>query len=448
MARLFGTDGVRGVANKELTAELAYKLGRAGAYVLASAANHKPVILVASDTRLSCDMLESALAAGICSVGASVIRAGVIPTPAVAYLTRHYEADAGVMISASHNSFEFNGIKFFSDKGYKLLDETEDEIERLIHNDSEIINPVGDDIGRIMVCSTAVEDYLSFLLSTVDCDLQGMRIVVDCANGAGGVAAPQLFERLGADVTIIGNSPNGININKKCGSTHMERLQEKVVQEHADVGFALDGDADRLLAVDANGEVVDGDAIMSILALSLKKRGLLVKDTLVLTIMSNMGVDIMGRTNGIKTVKTKVGDRYVLEEMLKNGYILGGEQSGHIIMLQHSTTGDGLLTAVQLAAVMRTEAKPLAELAGIFQALPQVLINAKVRNEMKYKYMEDADISNLCAELESDFDGKGRVVIRPSGTEPLVRVMIEGENREYIKGRAELLAALIESRLG
>ena len=449
MARLFGTDGVRGVANKELTPLLAYKLGRAGAYVLAMAKNHKPVIIVGSDTRLSCSMLENALVAGICSTGATAMCAGVIPTPAIAYLTKKYEADAGVMISASHNSFEFNGIKFFSDQGYKLLDETEDMIEKLVMSEDDTIpNPVGENLGKRIECEDAFEDYLDYLLTSAGGRYDGLNVVLDCANGASYKVAPALFKKLGANVTVIGNTPDGININKKCGSTHMEKLIEKVKEIKADVGFAYDGDADRLLAVDENGELVDGDAVMSMLAIAMKKKGTLVRNTLVITIMSNMGVDIMAKEHGIDIVKTKVGDRYVLEEMLKSGYVLGGEQSGHVISLAHNTTGDGLVTSLMVASTICNEKKKLSELASVYHALPQVLINARVRNELKYQFMEDADIASMCEELENEFNGEGRVVIRPSGTEPIVRVMIEGKDYNYIKHRAELLAALIESKLG
>lgn len=448
MGKLFGTDGVRGVANKELTAQLAYKLGRAGALVLADATLHKPNILVAMDTRISCDMLESALISGICSTGATAICVGVIPTPAVAYLTRLYEADAGVMISASHNTFEFNGIKFFSDQGYKLLDETEELIEKLVEDDSGTEFPLAENIGRRKVLSNANDDYINYLASTVNTDFKGLKIVLDCANGASYIVAPRMFEMLGADVTVINNTPDGTNINKKCGSTNLKYLRRKVLEINADIGLAFDGDADRLLAVDEKGNDVDGDAILSILALDLKRRGLLVKNTIVVTVMSNMGVDIMARNNGMEVLKTSVGDRYVLEQMLKNGCVIGGEQSGHIIMLQHNTTGDGLLTALQLVQIVKKENKSLSELASVFTPLPQVLVNAKVRNELKYKFMEDNDIAEMCRSIEEEFHGNGRVVIRPSGTEPLIRVMIEGNNEEYLKNKAELLAALIESRLG
>ena len=448
MARLFGTDGVRGVANKELTALLAYKLGRAGAIVLAHSTFRRPNILVACDTRISCDMLESALVSGICSTGASAICLGVIPTPAVAYLTRLYEADAGIMISASHNSFEFNGIKFFSDQGHKLLDETEDMIEKLVHDDSGTNYPLAENIGRKKILSTASEDYIKYIESTVTTDFSGLKIVVDCANGASYKIAPDLLTRLGAEVIAMNDSPDGININKKGGSNNIKYISRKVVETKADLGLALDGDADRLICVDEKGNVVDGDAIVSILALDLKKKGLLVNNTMVVTVMSNLGVDVFAKEHGINVVKSNVGDRYVLEEMLKSGYIIGGEQSGHVIMLQHNTTGDGLITAVQLVQILKREGCKFSDLSSVFTPFPQVLVNAKVRNSLKSKFMEDEDIASMCKSLEEEFEGKGRVLIRPSGTEPLVRVMIEGENHEYIKHKAELLAALIESRLG
>jgi len=449
MARLFGTDGVRGIANHELTCELAYKLGQAGAYVLAAEARHTPKILVGMDTRISGHMLESALVAGICSVGAEAVCLGVMPTPAVAYLTRYYNADAGAVISASHNPFEFNGIKFFNAQGYKLSDEIEDKIEELIRCDGgQIPLPTGAGIGKKSTAENALRDYVEFLKGTVDCDLKGLKIAIDCAEGASYQAAPLLFAELGAEVTVIHNEPDGININKDCGSTHMSHLMSYVTECGADIGFAFDGDADRVLAVDENGKMVDGDQIMAIIGLALKKQNKLDKDTIVVTVMSNLGFDIMARNNGINLVKTKVGDRYVLEEMLDKGYILGGEQSGHVIFLKHSTTGDGLLTALQLLCVLKASGRKLSELAEVMQPLPQVLKNAKVKNENKYAYQEDELIARLCSELEEEFKGEGRVLIRPSGTEPLVRIMIEGKDKDYIEKRAAALAAVIEERLG
>ncbi len=449
MARLFGTDGVRGVANAELTAELAYKLGQAGAYVLTAETKHTPKILVGMDTRISGHMLEAALVAGICSVGAEAVCLGVIPTPAVAYLTRHYKADAGVVISASHNPFEFNGIKFFSSKGYKLPDSTEDHIEELILAGADKIPlPLGEGVGIKSNGEYALKDYMDFLKGTTDCSLRGLKVAIDCANGAAYEAAPHLLAELGAEVFTIHNNPNGININKNCGSTHMAELQHFVTECGADLGFAFDGDADRVLAVDENGKIVDGDQIMAIIGLALKQNGLLEKNTIVATVMSNLGFDIMAHRNGLHLAKTKVGDRYVLEEMLDKGYVLGGEQSGHVIFLEHNTTGDGLLTALQLLSVLKSSGRRLSELAAVMQILPQVLKNAKVKNKNKHSYMEDELVAKLCCELETEFRGEGRVLIRPSGTEPLVRVMIEGKDKEYITRRAAELADIIEQRLG
>jgi phosphoglucosamine mutase len=449
MEKLFGTDGVRGVANKELTAELSYKLGKAGAYVLTKESNHLPKILVGMDTRISGDMLESALSAGICSVGAQVIVLGVIPTPAVAYLTRLYKADAGVVISASHNPFEFNGIKFFNNEGYKLSDELEERIEKII-SDNEIDGlpaPIGEKVGRKSYKFDALDDYVNYITKIVGTDFKNLKVVVDCANGAAYKAGPDTLERLGANIIKINDKPNGININMNCGSTHLDNLKKEVVKENADIGLAFDGDADRVLAVDENGEVVDGDQIMSIIGLELKRQNKLVKNTIVATVMSNLGFDIMAKENDINIIKTSVGDRYVLKEMLEKGYIIGGEQSGHVIFLEHNSTGDGLLTGVQLMKVLKNSNKKLSELKSIMEILPQILINAKVANDKKYKYLENQEIAKYCNELEKEFDGKGRVLIRASGTEPLVRVMIEGEDRNYIEKRAKELVNIIEEKL-
>ena len=449
MARLFGTDGVRGVANLELTAGLAYKLGQAGAYVLTAETQHAPKILVGMDTRISGNMLEAALVAGICSVGAEAVCLGVIPTPAIAYLTRYYKADAGVVISASHNPFEFNGIKFFNSKGYKLPDSTEDRIEELIRGELDKIPlPTGEGIGKRSTSENTLRDYMNFLSGTISCDLKGLKIAIDCANGASYEVAPMLLANLGAEVFTINNHPNGVNINKDCGSTHISALKKFVTGCGADLGFAFDGDADRVLAVDENGKMVDGDQIMAIIGLALKQKGRLEKNTIVATVMSNLGFDIMAQGNGLHLVKTRVGDRYVLEEMLDKGYVLGGEQSGHIIFLEHNTTGDGLLTALQLLSVLKDSGRKLSEMAAVMQVLPQVLKNAKVKNENKHSYMEDELVARLCCELETEFHGEGRVLIRPSGTEPLVRVMIEGKDEEYITRRATELADIIEQRLG
>ncbi|WP_024833457.1 phosphoglucosamine mutase [Ruminiclostridium josui] len=448
MGRLFGTDGVRGVANLELTPKLAYQLGQAGAYVLTGETKHTPKILVGMDTRISGDMLEAALISGICSVGAQVVSLGVIPTPAIAYLTRQYDADAGVVISASHNPFEYNGIKFFNSNGYKLPDAIEDKIEEIILNDGEDLpKPVAQNIGFKCYQENALEDYVNFIKGTITGDLEGIKVAIDCANGASFQAAPMALLDLKADVSVINNEPDGTNINSGCGSTHMQQLQAYVKEIKADIGLAFDGDADRVLAVDENGNIVDGDQIMAIIGLYLKEKGMLSQNTIVATVMSNMGLDIMAKNNGLNIEKTKVGDRYVLEEMLNKGYMLGGEQSGHIIFLDHNTTGDGLLTAVQLLKVLKESGKKLSELAGVMQILPQVLINAKVTNEKKYKYLDDEVIKKMCKELEDEFKGEGRVLIRPSGTEPLVRVMIEGKNKDVITRRAKELVRVIEGRL-
>ncbi len=449
MGRLFGTDGVRGVANTELTCELAFQLGKAGAYVLAREARHTPGIVIGKDTRRSGDMLEKALVAGICSAGAKAICLGVISTPAVAYLIRKYGADAGIVISASHNPAEFNGIKFFDSKGYKLSDELEEHIESIILDHAEELpNPTGGKVGNVAEKHDAGDDYISFLLSSVDTTFEGMKIVLDCANGAAYATAPKIFRELGAEVLVINNSPDGLNINKNCGSTHLEMLKDFVKANRCDIGLAFDGDADRVLAVDSGGNEVDGDRIMGIIGLELKKQNKLSNNTIVATVMSNLGLDMMAKEHGLKLEKTKVGDRHVLEQMLKCGHMLGGEQSGHIIMLQFNTTGDGQLTALQLVSIIKKSGKTLSELASIMQVYPQVLKNAKVKNENKYTYTEDEEVAAKCRELEEAFNGEGRVLIRPSGTEPLVRVMIEGKDQEYITQKAIELVELIESRLG
>ncbi len=448
MGRLFGTDGVRGVANSELTPELAFKIGRAGAYVLTSDA-HKPKILVGRDTRISGEMLESALIAGICSVGAQAVCVGVIPTPAIAYLVRTQGFDAGVMISASHNPFEHNGIKYFNSEGYKLSDEIEERIEAIIlDNAEEISRPTHENVGRISHDSTLCEKYIKFAASTAEVKLDGMKIAIDCANGASSVTAQKALEILGAEVSVINNSPDGININADCGSTHIEGLMRYVTEVGADMGLAFDGDADRVLAVSEKGEYVDGDKIMAICALDLKARGKLKKNTIVATVMSNLGLFVMGREKGLNIEKTKVGDRYVLEEMLKSDYSIGGEQSGHVILLEHNTTGDGLVTGIQLASAVKKSGKTLSELAGVMDVYPQVLINAKVKTENKERYTEDAEIMAAIEKIEAEFANNGRVLIRPSGTEPLVRVMIEGKDESVIRARAEALADLIVKKLG
>ena len=445
MGKLFGTDGIRGVANTELTADLAFRTGLGGGYVLTKSCTHRPRILIGKDTRKSGDMLEAALTAGLCSMGAKVIPLGIIPTPAVAYLTRLYKADAGVVISASHNPCEYNGIKFFNSEGYKLSDDIENEIEDYITGKKVIEDmPTHGKIGYVSANHNAVEDYVSFAVSTVDCRLKGLKVAIDCANGASYETSFKALSKLGAEVEAIHNTPNGTNINDKCGSTHMESLQNYVVSIGADVGLAFDGDADRLLAVDENGKIVDGDQIMAIVGNFMKSKGTLKKDTIVATVMSNLGFFLMAEKNGITMEKTKVGDRYVLERMKEIGASLGGEQSGHIIFLDENTTGDGLLSALHLLQVMVETGKPLSELAQIMEVLPQALVNAKVANHKKEKYMEYPEIADAIQKLEEKFAGEGRVLIRPSGTEPLVRVMIEGKDQQVIQEEAQRLANLIQ----
>lgn len=450
MGRLFGTDGIRGVANSELTAELAFRTGRSGAYVLTKTmGNKRPVILIGKDTRKSGDMLEAALTAGLCSMGAKVIPLGIIPTPAVAYLTRYYKADAGVVISASHNPYEYNGIKFFNSQGYKLSDEIENEIEEYILEEKVIEDlPTHGKIGYICENHSAVDDYVDFAISTIDCRLDDLKVVIDCANGASYQTAFLALNKLGANVEAIHNTPDGKNINNMCGSTHMESLQAYVTSIGADIGIAFDGDADRMLAVDENGKLIDGDVLMAICADYMKKQGTLDKDTLVATVMSNLGLFIAGEKLGINVESTKVGDRYVLERMLEGGFKIGGEQSGHIIFLDHNTTGDGLVSALQFLAILKKTGKKASEAAKIVNILPQVLYNAHIRPENKSKYMEVPEIKEACSALEAEFEGNGRVLIRPSGTEPLVRVMIEGSDITYIDKKAKELSELIEKLLG
>lgn len=446
MGRLFGTDGVRGVANEELTPQLAMQLGQAGAYVLSRENQHKPTIMVGCDTRISGDMLANALMAGACSVGANAVFVGVVPTPAVAYLTRKYKVDAGVVISASHNPVEFNGIKFFDGNGYKLPDSLEDEIEALIRNGMQGIKfPIGAGVGKIKYRTDAREEYINHAIQAVKVELSGMKIVVDCAEGAAFYTSIEALKELGGDIVAIHTNPDGSNINANCGSTHMEELQARVVYEKANLGLAFDGDADRLLAVDENGKIVDGDQIMAIVGNHMKGQGKLKKDTIVATVMSNLGFFLMGDKNGIHIEQTKVGDRYVLERMREMGASLGGEQSGHIIFLDENTTGDGLLSALHLLQVVVETQKPLSELAKIMEVMPQALINAKVPNHKKEHYMDYPEIADAIDTLNKKFAGEGRVLIRPSGTEPLVRVMIEGKDQKMIEAEARKLAELIQN---
>ena len=446
MSRLFGTDGVRGVANEELTPQLAMKLGQAGAYILTRENKHKPTIMVGCDTRISGDMLANALMAGACSVGANAVYVGIVPTPAVAYLTRKYKVDAGVVISASHNPVEFNGIKFFDGDGYKLPDSLEDEIEDLICNDMQGIKfPTGAGVGKIKYRTDAREEYINHAIQSVNVPLDGMKIVVDCAEGAAFYTSVEALKELGAEVVAIHNNPDGTNINANCGSTHMEELQARVVYEKASLGIAFDGDADRLLAVDENGRIVDGDQIMAIVGCHMKQQGNLNHNMIVATVMSNLGFFLMGEREGIKIEKTRVGDRYVLERMKEIDASLGGEQSGHIIFLNENTTGDGLLSALHLLQVVVETGKPLSELSKIIEILPQSLVNAQVPTHKKEKYMDYPEIADAIAKLNEKFEGEGRVLIRPSGTEPMVRVMIEGKDQKMIDAEARKLAELIQN---
>ena len=448
MGRLFGTDGVRGVANSELTPELAFNLGKAGAAVL-SQGHKRPVIVIGKDTRLSGDMLENALAAGILAVGGNVIKVGVIPTLAVAYLTRYYRADAGIVISASHNPFEYNGIKFFNGQGYKLDDSIEEKIEDIIMRGIDAnAHVTGDQIGRCLEAEeSATELYCNSLLETIDISLEGMKIVLDCANGAAFEIAPKVYRRLGADVTVIGDEPNGININEAIGSTHPEKLQREVISCQADLGLAYDGDADRLIVVDEKGNVIDGDRTICICAKMLKDTGELGVNKVTTTVMSNLGFHkYVKEVIGADVEVTGVGDRYVLESMLKTGSVIGGEQSGHIIFKNYTTTGDGTLSSLQFVKALVASGKKASELSEEIELFPQVLVNARVHNDNKKIFMNDEEVKHKIADVEAKIGEDGRVLIRPSGTEPLVRVMIEGKDTEVINELAEDLASLISRK--
>ncbi|HAQ39858.1 MAG TPA: phosphoglucosamine mutase [Clostridiales bacterium] len=447
MGKLFGTDGVRGIANKDLSPDLAYKLGRIGGYFLTKG-KKRPKMVVGMDTRISGDMLEGALSSGLNSAGVDVLYLGILPTPAVACMIKMLDADGGVMITASHNPVEYNGIKFFNDNGLKLTDTMEESIEEYILNNLDIdFMPVAGEVGRKIRIENPVRKYMDFLKDTIDVDLKGLKIAVDCGNGAVYKAAPELLQELGAQVYVIHNDPNGININVNCGSTKPEEIQKLVLETGADAGLSFDGDADRLIAADENGSIVSGDHVLAICGSHMKEKGMLKSNTVVGTVMTNMGLDICLKEKDINLVKTKVGDRYVLEEMLKGHHSIGGEQSGHIIFLDYNTTGDGLLTAIQLLSVMKEKNAKLSKLAGIMKEMPQVLVNAHVSEEKKKVYLEDEVIKNKIEEIEEHFNGNGRVLIRPSGTEPLVRVMIEGEDKEELDIYANGLAKLIEDRL-
>ncbi len=449
MGRLFGTDGARGIANTELTCELAMQIGRAAAVVLTRHTSKKPKIIIGRDTRISSAMLESALAAGLCSVGADAEIIGVIPTPAVAYLVSKYQADAGIMISASHNPVEFNGIKLFSATGYKLRDEIEAEIEAFIlDNPQDIPLKEGVELGRIYRRRNAPYDYIDHLKSTLSCDFKSIRVAVDCANGSASTTAEKLLTDLGAEVFVIHAEPDGTNINRACGSTHIETLTAYMKEHRCQLGVAFDGDADRCLAVDENGNLVDGDRMIAILADDMKKNGRLKKDTAVVTVMSNLGFFRFAERSEIQTAVTKVGDRYVLEEMLREGYNLGGEQSGHIIFTDYATTGDGQLSAIQLIRIMKESGKSLSELASVMEQFPQVLVNIQVSNEKKPLFDDDLDIWDAIHKAEEALGADGRILVRASGTEPLIRVMAEGRDQDEIQTIADQIAAVIRQKLG
>jgi len=446
MGKYFGTDGVRGIANRELTPELAFKIGRCGGVVLAGK-TEKPKVLIGRDTRISGAMLENALVAGLLSIGADVVRLGVVTTPAVAYLTREFGADAGVMISASHNPVEDNGIKFFGGDGFKLLDETEAEIERLMDLPEDTLpRPVGAGVGRVVEAQMAKYRYVEYLQTTVRNRFDGLRIVLDCAHGAAYELAPAVFRELGAEVVAIGAEPDGLNINDGVGSTHPEALAAKVVELGADVGLAFDGDADRLIAVDERGEVTDGDYILCICGEAMKREGRLKRDTIVTTVMANIGFFQAAKALGLQTVQTAVGDRYVMEEMVRGGYNLGGEQSGHVIFLDYNTTGDGILTALQLVDTMVAAGKRLSELRGLMRKYPQVLVNVRVRD--KSLYADNKAIREAVEAAAQALGESGRILVRPSGTEPLIRVMAEGPDAGEIERHANVIAEVIRREIG
>ena len=451
MGRLFGTDGARGVAVTELTCELAMQIGRAAATVLTKhkADSAKANILIGKDTRISSDVLEAALIAGITSVGVDVQLLGVVPTPAVAYLVTEHKADAGVMISASHNSVEYNGIKLFSGTGFKLPDSVEEEIEELILDKPEQIQlKNGCDIGRVSVISTAAEEYIEHLKSTADCSFDELTVAVDCANGSASVTAEKLFTDLGAKCIMLSDTPDGCNINDNCGSTHLENLRDFVMENKCDLGIAFDGDADRCLAVDDSGDVIDGDKLIAIIADYMREKETLKKDTAVVTVMSNLGFHTYMKEKGINTVCTAVGDRYVLEEMLKNGYNRGGEQSGHIIFLDHATTGDGQLTAVQLMNLLVMRRKSLYRLTMAIHDYPQLLDNVVISEDKKGKWDKIPAITDIIERAKESMGDKGRILVRESGTEPLVRVMVEGIDDQAVQYWTNQISDTIDRELG
>ena len=448
MGRLFGTDGVRGIANSNLSCELAMKLGRAAAMVLSNNSRRRPLFVIGMDTRISSEMLSCALTAGLCSVGADVMVLGVVPTPAVAYLIGKYKADAGIMISASHNSAEYNGIKMFSGDGYKLPDVLEEEIESIVIDDSKEFKPVeGADVGKVTYVDTAAKFYIEHLKSTVPNSLDGIKIAVDCANGSASVTAKRLMEELGADATILYDNPDGININEDCGSTHLENLAKYVIENKMDIGIAFDGDADRCLCIDENGEVIDGDQIMAMCAFDMKERGKLAKRTAIGTILTNLGFVKFCEANDINFIATKVGDRYVLEEMLLEEYNFGGEQSGHIIFRDYATTGDGELTAIQVLSLIKRTGKKVSELAKVMNKYPQVSINVKVCQEGKVQFYTNPVVKKTIDDAKEKLVDLGRIIVRPSGTEPKIRVMVECFDEKLMNELANEVADVIKKEL-
>lgn len=453
MRKYFGTDGIRRIANTELTPELVYKVAKAGAYVLSKHANHTPTVLIGRDTRISGTLIESAMTAGFLSYGANVKLLGVIPTPAVAYLTRKLNADASVVISASHNTFEFNGVKYFSNKGTKIDDLIEEEIEEIMDSGKIAeLNAPHNKIGISEVRQDLIDEYAKFFVDTFKTDLEKIakldfKVGLDTANGATYKIAEEVFKSLGINYSIINNNPDGININENCGSTHLEQIKKYVIDNKLDLGIAYDGDGDRCLLIDEKGNEIDGDMVLAIVSNYMKEKNTLKNDTVVATVMSNLGLNKYCEANKLKLKQTKVGDRYVLEEMLKNGYNLGGEQSGHIIFLDYNPTGDGILTSLMMIKILLEKNVLASNICSIINIYPQVLINAKVSSDKKYDYDKDEQIQDKIQELEKEFSGNGRILIRPSGTEPLVRVMIEGKDKEYITVKAKELAQLIEEKL-
>lgn len=448
MGRLFGTDGIRGIANSFLTCELALKVGRAAGEVLSDGSRRRLLFCVGCDTRISSDMLGFSIASGLCSVGADVIILGVVPTPAVAYLVGKYKADAGIMISASHNPAEYNGIKIFSGDGYKIPDALEEQIESLVLDGEENTRLSGTDIGKVTYAVNAVKDYVDHLNSTVMNSLEGLNIAVDCANGSASVSAEKLFQALGANADILHSKPDGININCDCGSTHIELLRDYVLNNKLDAGIAYDGDADRCICVDDRGNIIDGDFIMAICAKDMKARGKLAKNAAVGTVMTNMGFGKFCKENDISFVATKVGDRFVLEEMLQENYNFGGEQSGHVIFGDFASTGDGQLTSIQLLSLVKRSGKKLSELAEVMKRYPQSIINVTVSKEGKLAFYTDPQIKAAIEDAKKQFGESGRIVVRPSGTEPLIRVMTEGEDRAMTENIAKSVSEIIQERLG